>query len=72
LARARNLKLPAYGQAGIAETWVVDLIGGVVIVGTRPGPEGYALVTEHRREARLTIPGFPDATLTVDEVLGPV
>jgi Uma2 family endonuclease len=72
LARDRNLKFPAYGQAGIAETWIVDLTGRVVIVGTRPGPEGYMLVTEHRREARLTIPDFPDATLTVEEVLGPV
>ena len=72
LSRDRNLKLPAYGQAGIAETWIVDLTGRVVIVGTRPGPEGYTLVTEYRREARLTVPDFPDATLTVEEVLGPV
>jgi Uma2 family endonuclease len=50
LARDRNLKLPLYGAAGIRETWIVDLNGGLVIVGTRPGPEGYALVRLSRRD----------------------
>ena len=71
LARDRNLKLPAYGQAGIAETWVVDLAGGAVIAGTRPGSEGYVLITLHPRADRLVVPGFPDVSLTVDEILGP-
>ena len=71
LARDRHLKLPAYGRAGIAETWVVDLAGGAVIVGARPGPDGYALITVHPRGDRLVVPGFPDVTLTVEEILGP-
>ncbi|MGH7332539.1 MAG: Uma2 family endonuclease [Candidatus Rokuibacteriota bacterium] len=71
LARDRDLKLPSYGQAGIQETWVVDLIGGVVIIGTRPGTEGYALVTVHPRGDRLIVPGFPDVMLAVEEILGP-
>ena len=71
LARDRDLKLPAYGQAGIAETWVVDLTSGVVIAGTRPGTEGHALVTVHPRDDRLVVPGLPAVTLTVGEILGP-
>jgi Uma2 family endonuclease len=70
LARDRDLKLPAYGHAGIAATWVVDLAGGVVIAGTRPGGEGYALVTVHPRGGRLVVPEFPDVALSVEEILG--
>lgn len=71
LARDRRLKLPTYGQAGIAETWVVDLAGGAVIAGTRPGTEGYGLITVHPRSDRLVVPECPDVTLTVEEILGP-
>lgn len=71
LARDRNLKLPAYGQAGIPETWVVDLNSGVVMAGTRPGTEGYVLVTVHSRGDQLVVPGFSDVALTVGEILGP-
>lgn len=71
LRRDRDFKLRAYGQAGITETWVVDLGGEAVTVGSRPGPDGYAVVTTHRRGARLTVPGLAEVTLTVDEILGP-
>ena len=71
LRRDRDLKLPLYGRAGIRETWVVDLAAEVVIVGREPGPAGYAAVSLHRRGDRLVVPGFPDVTLTVDEILGP-
>jgi Uma2 family endonuclease len=71
LARDRNVKLPAYGRAGVAETWVVDLAGGAVIAGRSPGPDGYAVITPHERGERLTIPGFPDVALAVEEILGP-
>ncbi len=71
LRRDRDVKLPAYGRAGIAETWVVDLPGDTIIAGSQPGPEGYASVTVRRRGERLRLPGFPDVTLTVDEILGP-
>jgi Uma2 family endonuclease len=71
LARDRNVKLPAYGRAGVPETWVVDLAAGVVIAGRRPGADGYAAITVHRRGERLAVPGFPEVALAVDEILGP-
>jgi Uma2 family endonuclease len=72
LRRDRNLKLPAYGRAGIVETWVVDINGGVVLVGTQPATEGYALVTVHRRGDGLVVPQFPAVTLPVEDILGPI
>ena len=70
LARDRDLKLPAYGRAGILECWVVDLAGEVVVVGRDPSASGYARTSVHRRADKLTVPGFPDVTVTVDEILG--
>lgn len=71
LARDRDVKLPAYGRAGVPESWIVDLSGDAVIVGRDPSAGGYARTHVHRRGDRLTVPGFPDVTLAVDEVLGP-
>lgn len=71
LARDRDLKLPAYGRAGIPQSWIVDLTGDVVIVGRDPSSTGYARTSVHGRGDHLTVPQFPDVTLTVDEILGP-
>ncbi len=70
LPRDRDVKLPAYGRAGVPETWVVDLAGEQVIVGARPGRAGYSSITVRRRGERLAVPGFAEVTLMVDEILG--
>ena len=67
----RNVKIPLYGRARVAEAWVVDLDAEVVDVSSSPGPDGY---TERRRAVRgddvvIAVEGL-DATLTVDEILG--
>jgi hypothetical protein len=49
----------------------VDLVGQAVIAGREPSPMGYASVSTHHRGERLTVPGFPDVVLTVDEILSP-
>ena len=46
LAYDRGPKLALYARHGVPEVWVVDLVGRVVEVCTKPGPEGYA---ERRR-----------------------
>lgn len=71
LARDRDVKLPTYGRAGIGEAWVIDLGGQSVIVGRDPAPAGYATLRTCRRGERLTVPGFADVTLAIDELLGP-
>lgn len=70
--RDRRIKLPKYARAGIGESWVVDLGADCVMVGRDPQPGGgYGSQVELRRGARATVPEFPDAVVTVDQVLGP-
>ncbi|HUG36519.1 MAG TPA: Uma2 family endonuclease [Candidatus Limnocylindrales bacterium] len=71
VARDRDLKLPAYGRAGIPEAWVVDLESQVVLLARDPDADGYRSLLPLRRGSSVNVPGFPDVTLTVDEILGP-
>lgn len=70
LVRDRELKLPFYAQAGVAETWIVDLPGEALELYRHPSPDGYR---EHGRLERgdtLAAAAFPDVTFAVDEILG--
>jgi Uma2 family endonuclease len=69
--RDRDLKLPAYGRAGIPETWLVDLESQAMLLGRDPHSDGYRSLLPLRRGSRVSVPNFPDVTLTVDEILGP-
>jgi Uma2 family endonuclease len=71
VARDRELKLPAYGRAGIPETWLVDLESEVVLLGRDPDAGGYRSLLPLRRGSSVRVPGFPDVTLMVNEILGP-
>lgn len=41
-----RVKAPLYARNGILEYWVVDLIGGRVVVHRQPGEDGYADVRD--------------------------
>jgi Uma2 family endonuclease len=66
----RTVKRPAYGRAGVAETWIVDLNAQAVEVARRPSVDGYGTVTIHTRGDPLSPEAFPDLTIAVDDVLG--
>ena len=56
LARDRDVKLPAYGRAGIPESWIVDLTGDAVIAGRDPSPtdrKSTRLNSSHSRASRM-------------------
>ena len=63
----RGVKVPMYGRAGVAETWVVDVNAEAVDVWTQPGPDGYAETRRAARGGDLTAVG---ATVSVDDILG--
>jgi Uma2 family endonuclease len=72
LAYDRDVKIPLYAQAGIAEVWVVDLSGKSVMVYRQPMSEGYGY-----KEVRQALPGnklspqiFPRLEVTVATLLG--
>jgi Uma2 family endonuclease len=55
----REVKIPQYARAGIAEVWWFNLEQQHVECFSEPGPRGYATVTVHRRGAMLAPRGFP-------------
>ena len=65
----RELKLPAYGAAGIPESWLVDLVTGVVEAHTGPGDGGYGDVVEFRPGEELSVTAVPEVTVPVSMIL---
>ena len=67
----RRIKGPLYAAAGVAEYWIVDLVGGAIEVHREPQADGYASITRRGRESRLLVPGFEDVVVAVGDVLPP-
>jgi Uma2 family endonuclease len=66
----RDLKVPLYARAGIAEVWLVDLSGESIEVFQRASPQGYQEVRRVRRGDRLAPRALPDLDLAVHDLLG--
>lgn len=66
----RDLKLPLYAHAGIAEVWLVALLAQVVEVYRAPGEAGYGEKREAHRGEWLTAMNVPAVTVTVESILG--
>ena len=70
LHRDRKDKIPLYAEAGIPESWLVDLNSSTLFVHRRPSPEGYQDVRAYRRGESVSPEAFPDVSFTIDEILG--
>jgi Uma2 family endonuclease len=70
LAYDREVKLPLYARAEIAEVWIVDLNGGIIERYTEPSEEGYRLARRAGRGETLESAVLPALTLPVDAALG--
>ena len=66
----RGVKLPMYAQAGIPESWLVDLPGGRIERHSEPVGGEYRQVRVARRGERIGSTVLPSLTLDVDAVLG--
>ena len=66
----RRVKMHLYAEAGIPESWLVDLKSGTLFVYRRPSPEGYQDVRAYRRGESVAPEAFPEARFTLDEILG--
>ena len=66
----RQVKVPMYAEAGIVETWVVDLVSETIEVYRQPTPEGYRLTVILGREDRLSPAALPDLELKLSQLLG--
>ena len=69
LTTDREDKLPAYGRAGIAEVWIVNLADLTVEVYRQPHFTGYAARTILRTGDKAVPLAFPDAAVAVAELL---
>jgi Uma2 family endonuclease len=72
LAYDRDVKVPLYAAAGIAEVWLVDLAGDRLRRYREPDAAAgeYRHVEVLARGATVAPRAFPDVTFNVDEILG--
>ena len=62
-------KIPAYGRAGVAEVWIVNLNELTIEVYREPHFTGYGSKTVLRAGGQAAPRAFPDATVDVAELL---
>jgi Uma2 family endonuclease len=67
----KNVKLPRYAEAGIAEAWLVDLNSETIEVHSGPGPGGYRRTTRYRRGDRVESSTVPGLAFGASEALPP-
>jgi Uma2 family endonuclease len=66
----RETKRPLYARAGVVETWIIDVKGGVVDVATGPTGDGYGRVVQVGPGDAIAPSAFPDLTVDVAWLLG--
>ena len=68
LARDRQVKLPLYAAAGIAEYWIADLDRDALIVHREPDGQGYGQVRTYRGEEAVSPLALPEMSVRAGEV----
>lgn len=71
LRNDRDRKIPLYAEAGIPESWLVDLPGQQIFIYREPRDGVYQQVTIFKRGERVSPLAFPELQVAVDDVLGP-
>ena len=66
----REIKIPLYAENNIVEVWLVNLTEDCLEVYRQPTANGYEFVQTFQRGENVTIQVLPNATFTVDEILG--
>ncbi len=71
LAFNRNVKLARYSEAGIPETWLIDLTANRFEVHSGPATDGYRRTTRYTRGERVESATLPNLAFAADEALPP-
>ncbi len=66
----RDVKLPLYAEAEIAEVWIVNLPNEIVEIHTKPKFGLYQLVQIYNRGDLLKSEAIPNLKIEVDKILG--
>jgi Uma2 family endonuclease len=65
----RLVKLPIYAKAGIAEVWIVDVVGKSVETYAEPNNRIYAQLRVVRDDGELSPIAFPDVRFAASDIL---
>ncbi len=65
----RQVKLPLYARAGIAEVWIVNLPEDKIETYARPAGGAYEAEAERRRGERVSSSTLPSLAVEVDAIL---
>ena len=68
LAYDRDLKIPLYAAADVAEVWLVDVQARTVTVYQQPRGNEFAKQTTCKAGDELPLPGFPGESIAVSEL----
>jgi Uma2 family endonuclease len=66
----RQIKLPLYARAGIAEVWLVNLMDEQVGIYTQPAGGAYQVERQAKRGETINSSVPPNLMLKVDDILG--
>jgi len=64
----RDVKVPLYAKAGIAEMWLVDMVSHEVVVHRQPRGGKYMKITRHRSGDKISPQAFPKHFLKIAEL----
>jgi len=65
----RHQKARLYGQSGVAEYWVIDLVGGRIESRSQPCSAGYGVTVVATRREWIASSRLPHVRVLVDDVL---
>src|SRR5262249_52216070 len=66
----KNLKLPRYAAAGVAEVWIEDLRNDLLLVYRDPGEKGFKTSLILHRGDSISPLAFPKVTFKIDDLIG--
>jgi Uma2 family endonuclease len=66
----RNVKLPRYAAAGIAEVWIEDLRNNLLLVYRKPAGNRFKTELTFHRDDFVSPLAFPEAIFRVEDLLG--
>lgn len=70
LERDRQVKIPLYAAAGVAESWILNIEETVIERFTGPGRGGYAKMERLGSKDRVTLVALPGCTIDLAAILG--
>lgn len=65
----REVKMPLYAQAGIAEAWILNIAEHCIEVYSQPSPEGYRMVRKFYRDECIVLPVGSNIHMQVHSIM---